>query len=571
MENDFFTCGGTLVPPPTLQVESSASSSSSMLLLSTWQSLSSAMDAQPTELNCFYNPGREKSTTDHGVAKFDSALSSIGSSSPAGSMATSNISNNSFVMRELVGKLGVVSNSSEAPPRSHQLFTTMPAKVTSHIGGDNSTNSSCYSTPVDSPPKLNVPMLDHMFQENHHLPKLGHAVMPLNSGLAEFSPDPGLAKRAARFSCYGSWSFNGRSGQFGMKNDEIVNRSMPPMANGKLARVSSSPSLEALESQMAAEQNKNSPPQDTGELSNSQEGSSLSDQIPSVEIGLRVSNESGSKKRKAAPKGKAKGSAGTLPSSNDAKVEEANENSDAKRCKHNEGVGNENCSGKAEHDPKESTGTASEDKQAKAEVKDYIHVRARRGQATDSHSLAERVRREKISERMKFLQDLVPGCDKVTGKALMLDEIINYVQSLQHQVEFLSMKLASVNTSPDYKVDALMSKEMFQSNDAIQYPILPPDSSAASVLFGHRQHQKNPAVHNSIAQGTTAQYPMDPLNDPQFPPLDGSNDHVLASFCGDDLQMLVQMGFGRDALTEAALDHQDYHGQNQFSHMKIEL
>ncbi|XP_057423083.1 transcription factor bHLH137 [Lotus japonicus] len=75
----------------------------------------------------------------------------------------------------------------------------------------------------------------------------------------------------------------------------------------------------------------------------------------------------------------------------------------------------------------------------------YIHVRARRGQATDSHSLAERVRREKISERMKRLQRLVPGCDKVTGKALMLDEIINYVQSLQNQVEFLSMKLASVN------------------------------------------------------------------------------------------------------------------------------
>ncbi|KAF7834051.1 transcription factor bHLH137 [Senna tora] len=46
---------------------------------------------------------------------------------------------------------------------------------------------------------------------------------------------------------------------------------------------------------------------------------------------------------------------------------------------------------------------------------------------------------------MKMLQRLVPGCDKVTGKALMLDEIINYVQSLQNQVEFLSMKLASVN------------------------------------------------------------------------------------------------------------------------------
>ncbi|XP_054821570.1 transcription factor bHLH79 [Prosopis cineraria] len=77
---------------------------------------------------------------------------------------------------------------------------------------------------------------------------------------------------------------------------------------------------------------------------------------------------------------------------------------------------------------------------------DYIHVRARRGQATDSHSLAERARREKISERMKILQDLVPGCNKVIGKALVLDEIINYIQSLQRQVEFLSMKLEAVNS-----------------------------------------------------------------------------------------------------------------------------
>nr|ADE76744.1 unknown [Picea sitchensis] len=76
--------------------------------------------------------------------------------------------------------------------------------------------------------------------------------------------------------------------------------------------------------------------------------------------------------------------------------------------------------------------------------KDYIHLRSRRGQATNSHSLAERVRREKISERMKVLQDLVPGCNKVTGKALVLENIINYVQSLQSQVEILSVKLTSV-------------------------------------------------------------------------------------------------------------------------------
>ncbi|CAA6668194.1 unnamed protein product [Spirodela intermedia] len=99
-------------------------------------------------------------------------------------------------------------------------------------------------------------------------------------------------------------------------------------------------------------------------------------------------------------------------------------------------------------------------KPADAPKQDFIHVRARRGQATDSHSLAERVRREKIRQRMKFLQDLVPGCSKMTGKAVMLDEIINYVQSLQRQVEFLSMKLATVNPRLDLNLESLLAKDV---------------------------------------------------------------------------------------------------------------
>ncbi|KAI3825736.1 hypothetical protein L1987_07334 [Smallanthus sonchifolius] len=87
----------------------------------------------------------------------------------------------------------------------------------------------------------------------------------------------------------------------------------------------------------------------------------------------------------------------------------------------------------------------------------YIHVRARRGEATDSHSLAERVRREKISEKMKALQSIVPGCDKAR-KAHMLDAVINYVQSLQNEIQILSLKLASVNPSMLYDYGAEYEK-----------------------------------------------------------------------------------------------------------------
>ncbi|KAJ7954113.1 Transcription factor [Quillaja saponaria] len=87
--------------------------------------------------------------------------------------------------------------------------------------------------------------------------------------------------------------------------------------------------------------------------------------------------------------------------------------------------------------------------------KEVIHVRAKRGQATDSHSLAERVRREKINEKLRCLQNLVPGCYKTMGMAVMLDVIINYVQSLQNQIEFLSMKLSSASMCCDLNISEM--------------------------------------------------------------------------------------------------------------------
>uniref|UniRef100_A0A5B7AIB4 Putative transcription factor bHLH63 n=1 Tax=Davidia involucrata TaxID=16924 RepID=A0A5B7AIB4_DAVIN len=114
-------------------------------------------------------------------------------------------------------------------------------------------------------------------------------------------------------------------------------------------------------------------------------------------------------------------------------------------------------------DQSEITGKRNRETSADTSKADYIHLRARHGQATDSHSLAERARREKISKKMKCLQGLVPGCNKVTGKAGMLEEIINYVQSLQRQIEFLSMKVAALNPRLDFNIDNFFMKEARKS------------------------------------------------------------------------------------------------------------
>ncbi|XP_059645573.1 transcription factor bHLH79 isoform X2 [Cornus florida] len=137
--------------------------------------------------------------------------------------------------------------------------------------------------------------------------------------------------------------------------------------------------------------------------------------------------------------------------------------SNGKRMKKILGSKEENGASKSEVEGSSGAGNKPAEQSTKPSEppkQDYIHVRARRGQATDSHSLAERARREKISERMKILQDLVPGCNKIIGKALVLDEIINYIQSLQRQVEFLSMKLEAVNSRMNPSIESFPSKEL---------------------------------------------------------------------------------------------------------------
>ncbi|KAK9057455.1 hypothetical protein SSX86_022290 [Deinandra increscens subsp. villosa] len=274
--------------------------------------------------------------------------------------------------------------------------------------------------------------------------------IPLNPDLPCFGSDPGFAERAAKFSCFGSRSFNAGFNESGLnlkKTEDPIGSDVFPA--GKFHRVSSSPVLKTDGFPVGFEEMRNS---DENKMKLSRllscsaaqsNESSVSEQIPSGELGYKNRKHANSRKRKGGS------SNGGVGSNTKTKTEEEDDINDLKRVKKTE----------------QENGGKMEEKTKEAEPpKDYIHVRARRGQATDSHSLAERVRREKIGERMKLLQSLVPNCNKVTGKALMLDEIINYVQSLQSQVEFLSMKLATVNPSVDIDTNDLISQNVNKSN-----------------------------------------------------------------------------------------------------------
>ncbi|MFS7902208.1 putative transcription factor bHLH family [Helianthus anomalus] len=378
------------------------------------------------------------------------------------------------------------------------------------------------SSPV-SGTKLNSPIIDHLVKEN--LPRIRNSI-PMNPNLPFLPPDPGFVERAAKFSCFGSRSFNGRvnvnADQLGLNSNKTE---VQIGSTGNLTRVSSSPALKIDRNRVGFEEIKSLDGINmklnrvSGSVSNSNEGSSVSDQVPSGELGFRNQKDPNPRKRKGCS---SKG-AGSNTKKEEDDVDES------KRLKKTE----------------EENGGKTEEKTKPPEPpKDYIHVRARRGQATDSHSLAERVRREKISERMKMLQNLVPNCNKVTGKALMLDEIINYVQSLQRQVEFLSMKLATVNPSLEFDTNNLIISNVDQSNQNF--------SQLTSTVY----HQNPQAVFDGSDSMTR---PVHEFTEPF---------HHIQGFGQDDLQSIVQMGFGENLDVDMSFFHAAH---DQPSNMKIEL
>ncbi|RWV94969.1 hypothetical protein GW17_00042444, partial [Ensete ventricosum] len=252
----------------------------------------------------------------------------------------------------------------------------------------------------------------HFMDSSGNSQALGGLVIAGNRALAhldQFPADPGFAARAARFSSFDGQSYGWFSGHFELPE------------SGKPSTAAIIQSLTASGLQIGhLECNRQIPVSDGLQSKMNSAGPAISREETSLSDPISASN---AKKRKAPSRSREKGAASPKPSTDPPKVADE-EDSDTKRCRSSEKtheIGIDNVKPKLEQNDGARSNGNDEQKQRKEgndkpcePPKDYIHVRARRGQATDSHSLAERVRREKISQRMKLLQDLVPGCSKVT-------------------------------------------------------------------------------------------------------------------------------------------------------------
>ncbi|WOL12643.1 transcription factor bHLH85-like [Canna indica] len=128
-----------------------------------------------------------------------------------------------------------------------------------------------------------------------------------------------------------------------------------------------------------------------------------------------------------------------------ASISTKGKNAKHKKCqKISKGVNNEEASN-ADMNPQSSSYYSSEDdsngsqehKRAGLSSKGDGKKRADRGTATDPQSLYARKRRERINERLRILQKLVPNGTKV-DISTMLEEAVQYVKFLQLQIKLLS-------------------------------------------------------------------------------------------------------------------------------------
>ncbi|CAM0949113.1 unnamed protein product [Alopecurus aequalis] len=65
------------------------------------------------------------------------------------------------------------------------------------------------------------------------------------------------------------------------------------------------------------------------------------------------------------------------------------------------------------------------------------------------HNITEKRRRCKISDRLRTLQQLVPGCDK-SNQASTLEQTIQYMKSLQQQVQSMNLRTVASAAAPVY-------------------------------------------------------------------------------------------------------------------------
>ncbi|KAM3267579.1 transcription factor PIF1-like [Capsicum chacoense] len=192
---------------------------------------------------------------------------------------------------------------------------------------------------------------------------------------------------------------------------------------------------------------------------------------------------------------------------------------------------------------------------AKKQVKSSTS--AKRSRAAEVHNLSERKRRDRINEKMRVLQELIPRCNKA-DKASMLDEAIEYLKSLQLQVQMMSTGCSMVPMMypgfPQYMPTMGMNMGMGMSMEmGMNRPIVP-----------YQPLMPSPAMQNAAAVAQMApRYPLPAYHLPPFLAPDSSRIPVANQPDPPRLNSLVGHNTNQPKLPHFADSYDQYFGLQQ--------
>ncbi|CAN6352249.1 unnamed protein product [Urochloa humidicola] len=152
--------------------------------------------------------------------------------------------------------------------------------------------------------------------------------------------------------------------------------------------------------------------------------------------------------------------------------------------------------------------------------------------------MTEKRRRHKINEKLRTLQQLVPGCDKC-NQASTLDQTIQYMKSLQQQVQAMSFGPASPTAA------AAMYRPVVQRPVAV--PMMPPAAapavvlSAAPAMVPFRAMLQLPQYPTAVPVMMPAAAAAPPLCPVAAPPDSGSARRIQVD-CQPSARLMQQQG-----------------------------
>ncbi|KAK1373412.1 transcription factor PIF7 [Heracleum sosnowskyi] len=184
-------------------------------------------------------------------------------------------------------------------------------------------------------------------------------------------------------------------------------------------------------------------------------------------------------------------------------------------------------------------GSENPDEELENKGETFRSQSSRRSRVAAVHNLSERKRRDRINQKMKTLQKLVPNANK-TDKASMLDEVIEHLKQLQAQVQMMSTSnipqmMMPIEMQQQLQMSLLARMAMGASLGVNMGPMLNMTNLAQTVSQPHSSLiHPNPATMATTPTFIPSQFLVSPVNprhiQPQASAVQGASNTNLVPF-----------------------------------------